>query len=368
MVAAVCLLCGGAAIAQAPRPAAPEAAKPVAEQVISVFDAVELDWDRAVVGEVERQGHQVLKNGQMVQTKVSLPRDGGGDEPADLQIIVRVTLEPVIVQEQGKPRPGDPWTRLGSATIVIPQPAKPGGKPTTAQVELIRFITSFGGPGVFEQDITALAPLLQGQTTFQLLISTYKKPAWKASLSLIYRDRSAGYRRPAWAKPLFNEEAVTAQKGTLKATIDVPRGLDRPRLWITSTGHATDGTGGDEFVSRTHLLKIDGHEVARWRPWVENGATLRRENPMSGRVEIDGRELWSSDIDRSGWHPGRIVEPVRIPVPELTAGKHTLELEIRGIRPKDDKGHGYWRLSAVAVADEPWPQVEQTDREPADHE
>lgn len=93
---------------------------------------------------------------------------------------------------------------------------------------------------------------------------------------------------------------------------------------------------------------------------------LRESNPTSGRRTIDGRELWSSDLDRTGWHPGQAVEPMMIPVPELTPGTHEIELTIRGIRPKppgadpDDPEtthHGYWAVSAMVVADEPWPKA-----------
>jgi hypothetical protein len=141
----------------------------------------------------------------------------------------------------------------------------------------------------------------------------------------------------------------------VQTDVVVPAGLARPRLHILATGHATDGAGGDEFISRTHVLRIDGVEVARWRPWSEDGGGLREANPTSGRTDIDGRSLWASDLDRSGWHPGRLVEPLRIPVPELTTGAHRIELEILNIRPKDQSGYGYWRISAIAVADEPWP-------------
>ena len=46
-----------------------------------------------------------------------------------------------------------------------------------------------------------------------------------------------------------------------------------------------------------------------------------------------------------------------VPVPELTPGEHEIELEILEIRPLDERGgFGYWRLSAMVVADEPWPE------------
>ena len=72
--------------------------------------------------------------------------------------------------------------------------------------------------------------------------------------------------------------------------------------------------------------------------------------------KIDGREVWTSDFDRSGWQPGLVVEPLLVPVPELTPGRHEITLEVLGIRPGDrDHAHGYWRISGVVLADEPWP-------------
>jgi hypothetical protein len=222
----------------------------------------------------------------------------------------------------------------------------------------MRFVTPFGGPATYIADLTAFAPLLTGETSVRVWISTWRKPAWKVTLTLTYTTEGVGYRRPRWATPIFNNE-VNAEQRLLKTTIEVPSGVARPRLHVISTGHATDGAGGDEFITRTHVLRIDGQEVTRWRPWSESGGSLRSINPTSGRMDIDGRQLWASDLDRSGWHPGLLVEPLRIPLPELSPGRHAIELEILNIRPKDQSGYGYWRVSAIVVADEPWPPDEE---------
>jgi hypothetical protein len=297
--------------------------------------------------------------------------------------VATLIIDPVVLEENAMVRPADPWTRLGSVTIGAPrslvapnarpgaashapapasatqpastQPAYPATTAAPDEIELMRFVTPFGGPATYTADLTAFAPLLSGETSLRVWISTWKQPAWKVTLTLLYTAEGVGYRRPRWATPIFNSE-VTALESRLVSTIDVPAGLARPRLHILSTGHATDGTGGDEFITRSHVLRIDGIEVARWRPWSENGGRLRGANPTSGRsMKTDGRELWVSDLDRSGWNPGLLVEPMQIPLPELGAGKHTIELEILNIRPKDQAGYGYWRVSAIAVADEPWP-------------
>lgn len=381
-------------------------AAPPEDEIVAVFDDVAVEFDKAAADGQRREDVRLYRNGQQIERTMILP-----NQPADLRdarrIVATLIVEPVLLQDGDKVRPADPWTRLGSIAIgrkagdrelVIsaPPPApstttKPAAqKPTTqpgaiagaqspsapspasqpeqnypsttvapngAEVEIMRFVTPFGGPATFTADLTAFAPLLEGETSLRVWISTWKNPAWRVTLKLDYTTAGVGYRRPEWAKPIFNGE-ITAEQSSLKTTITVPEGLARPRLHLLSTGHATDGMGGDEFISRSHVIRIDGVEVARWRPWSEDGGPLRRMNPTSGRMTIDDRELWASDLDRSGWHPGLLVEPTRIPLPELTAGPHEIELRIENIRPKDQSGYGYWRVSGIVVADEPWPNDE----------
>jgi hypothetical protein len=390
-------------------------------RTIAVFDEQPIEFDKTVVDGApadETGDVRLFRTGQQVERALDLP-----PFPRDLRdaqrILATLIIEPVVLETEGKIRPADPWTRLGSVTIAVdshsplaptsqpvtPRPpstahagsdeARPGSRTTTqpatrpasatpispasqpdadekkypistaapGEIEIMRFVTPFGGPATYTADLTAFAPLLAGKTSLRVWISTWKQPAWKVTLTLTYSDEGVGYRRPLFAQPLFNAE-VTAEKRVLRSTIRIPRGVARPRIHVLSTGHATDGAGGDEFISRTHVLRVDGQEVARWRPWSEGGGPLRDMNPTAGRLEIDGRSLWATDLDRSGWHPGLLVEPFQTPLPELTAGQHTIELEIVGIRPRDQSGYGYWRVSAIAVADEPWPSEDGQGPEP----
>jgi hypothetical protein len=327
-----------------------------ADEQFSIFDSTPIAHDEELEEPVERDGLTVLNFGQTVQATVTLP-PLPDDQRDARRIVATVRVEPVLTEVRGRLRPGDPWTRVGSVSIVR------GGEKNgeAAEVELMRFITGFGGPGAFQQDITPLAPLLTGPTTFRLFISTYMDPGWRVSMTLTFSEDGVGFRRPTFARRLFNDPEVTAESGTLAAEVEIPADLAQPRLRIISTGHATDGADGDEFITRTHVLSIDGKEIARWRPWAEAGGPLRELNPTSGRMTIEGRQVWSSDLDRAGWHPGSIVAPLLIPAPELTPGKHTILLEIQGIRPQtEEEGpHGYWRVSGLIVADEPWPGLEE---------
>ncbi len=345
------------------------AARPDVHGIV-VFDQVEISFDADLVNPQAVDNHVVLRNGQVVQRTIDLPA-----QPKNLRnarrIIAHITVEPILNERNGKLRPGDPWTRMGSISLVkpgadlMPKSIDPNTieddsdlpSPEDDEIELVRFITGFGGAATYEQDLTTLAPLLADTQTIRLYLSTWLDPGWRVSLTLQYIGSEAGPRRPVFAQHLFNDQSVEAADTTLRTTVTVPHGLATPRIRILSTGHATDGADGDEFTARTNVLRIDGKAVAMFRPWTENGGDLRNVNPTSGRITIEGRSLWSSDLDRAGWHPGMVVQTHMIPVPELTPGEHTIELSVLDIRPEDENGElGYWRVSAILVADEPWPE------------
>lgn len=322
------------------------------DALVTVFDAVPIEYDESLTEPIRRGGHAVRDGGQTVERTVDLP-PAPADQRDARRIVATVTVAPAMTVAAGRRRPGDEWTRVGSLSVALPS----GEQGPPVEVELVRFTTGFGGEGTFTQDVTALAPLLHGRATLRLFISTYRKPAWRVGVTLLYTEEGVGYRRPVFAEPLFEgPRLATADEPRLQAAVEIPAGLARPRLRVITTGHATDGGPENEFISCTHVLRVDGREIARWRPWSEGGGTLRARNPWAGRRTIDGREFWSSDLDRTGWRPGAVVEPLVLPVPELTAGRHEIDLEVLGIRPEGaDHAHGYWRISAVVVADEPWP-------------
>jgi len=321
-------------------------------EVVLVFDRVELSYQGADspkdAAATAPRGDLLLKDfGQTAERTMRLPAES---TPAQaMSVFGVVTVEPVDDPER-LPRPGDPWTRVGSVGVVLPVG---GGKPPM-QVELMRFVTGFGAAGRFEADLTPLLPVLWGERTFRVHLGVWKHPGWRVSFELRYEEGGSGIRRPNMVVPLFDETTVTRSTGRMTAAFTLLPGLDRPRLRVISTGHGSEL--GDEFRSRTHVVRVDGVEVARWRPWREDGARARASSPWAERRIIDGREVWASDADRSGWIPGRIVEPFIIPLDELKPGRHRVEIEVLDIRdtPKDQPPD-HWRLSMAIVADQAWP-------------
>jgi hypothetical protein len=112
------------------------------------------------------------------------------------------------------------------------------------------------------------------------------------------------------------------------------------------SGHASDGSGGDEFTQRHHRIFIDGVEVFHEVPWRTDGINFRSVNPWSGRWG----DVWSSDLHRAGWIPGDDVDPYVIDATQyLTPGRHLVEYQIEGIQPDGSDGYGYWRASSYVT-------------------
>ncbi|WP_222536246.1 PNGase F N-terminal domain-containing protein [Pedobacter polysacchareus] len=243
-------------------------------------------------------------------------------------------------------------------------------------LELMRFFTSFGvkhfneqakikgynwaDSVIYKQDITLLAPKLQGEVWIGVFIGNYDKGGHTVSLNLNYYPGYDGEKekeRKSYIMPVFNttnlmemagqEYGTMFEKDSLTVTIDVPQGLKNLRLRYLTTGHGGWGKG-DEFVPKLNELFIDGKRVYHFIPWREDCATYRFSNPSSGNF---GNGLSSSDLSRSNWCPGTLTLPVEIPLENLSIGKHTLQVAIPLGKP-EGTSFSSWNVSGVLIADQ----------------
>jgi len=330
--------------------AAPTARTPDIERV-RVFDGAKLHFEETRPERTD--GAFVVRWESQVAARVmDLPDPTPGGERLSIRGVLTVRPGAADPEADAGEPIVDPWTRLGTVTVA------PVGEGTRKETELIRFTTGYGAGGRYEADLTALAPLLRGRRLIRVFIATYgETPGWEATLDLVYERGATGRRDPLVATPVFDDPHVEAADSVLRSTVTVPSGIDTPRLRMITTGHATDGTGANEFVSAVHELRVDGRLVARWRPWRENGPELRPLNPWAGTINVGpGRDLRASDLDRSGWGPGLAVDPTIILLPELQPGLREIELRILGIRPpaRGSEAHGYFAVNATLLADRVW--------------
>jgi hypothetical protein len=258
--------------------------------------------------------------------------------PAGGRVMLNLEVEPIRKDVRNMV---DRWDRAGWVRLV---------KPGMAPVELARFMTAYGGAISHQVDVTHLAPLLNGLCTFEIFIDTWVSPAWIVEAELVFTPDATGqFNPPAWALgALFPDGGLTAEKPEVSAEVLIPEHTRWVEIAAITTGHCTDGSDADEFITKDNVILVDGVEVYRWRPWRDDCEDFRIVNPYCAKWS-DGS--WSSDYSRSGWCPGDVADPEFIDLSDwLTPGVHTLTWKVEGIRAKDpedpDNHHGYWRVSA----------------------
>jgi hypothetical protein len=310
---------------------------------VTIFSSDTLHFNAEDPDRYRRTGQIVLDNGRGKMKTIALP---GFERP--VSITAEVTIHPIPKDETSV---CDPWDRAGNVRLAFED---------RPDIEIVKFITPYGGEATYSRDVSFLAPLLQGKKSFVASIDTWVTPAWIVDFSLTYEEivDTTGdsiyidyIPNPDWAEPVLYEQSFTAEtegQGGVQAEVDIPDGIQRVVLAYMSSGHCTDGSGADEFVPKDNVISVDGAPVYRFQPWRDDCRDFRDINPYT-RKWSDG--YWSSDFSRSGWCPGGIVEPVRIDLTDhLTPGHHTLTFKVENVRPKDEDGnHGYWRISSYLV-------------------
>ncbi len=300
-----------------------EIAPPPAETVV-LFSDVDVHFTPADPQSFDTVTASARDNGRIMATYREFP-DGRG--ASRVTAVLRLRPIPTGIREVA-----DRWDRAGSVRLI---------KPGMAPVEIVRFMTSYGGATEHEADVTHLLPLLQGHCEFEVFIDTWVSPAWKVDFELVFTPGRTS-DAPAWVEGLwFPDGGLTAEAPEVSANVTVPADTRGTTLHVLVSGHCTDGRDADEFITKDNVVLVDGEEVARWRPWRDDCGRFRALNPYCARWS-DGH--WSSDFSRSNWCPGDLVAPRSFGL-DLAPGEHVITYRVEDIRPEDESGKGYWRLS-----------------------
>jgi len=323
-------LCLGAAIIATA--AASLAGTPAGRLTAPVFEDAMVHFNPDTTSKYSLPDLHHEDNGRIAWTEVLLPAD-----PPSGRIHAHLTLHPVPKTDRDV---WDRWDRAGNLRLVL------DGLP---DLEIARFMTSYGGRTDHVVDVSELAPLLRGERRVRAFVDTWVSPAWRIDLTLAYTPDTL-YTPPVWTEPIFFTDSFNAHDfpDGAEVRVTVPQGLQRVVLRYLSTGHCTDGRGADEFIAKANVITVDGAVVHRFHPWRDDCRRFRDRNPYCARWTSG---YWSSDFSRSGWCPGDEVLPLELDLSDhLTAGEHTVRFVIEDMRPRDEDGHyGYWRVSAAVV-------------------
>lgn len=236
-------------------------------------------------------------------------------------------------------------------------------------VELMRFFTPFGIGAydhirlkdknwyqtvLYRQDISDFKSMMSGQEVYiGVFIGNYDKGGHIIDAEITLHP--GGDSGPASVLPLFNTLNLMEMAGQeyatlfdsdegLQMTFELKTPLKNAVLRYTSTGHGGWG-GGDEFQQKVNHIFLDGQEIFQLIPWRQDCGSYRLMNPASGNFS---NGLSSSDYSRSNWCPGTVTNPYFIPLGDLKAGQHQLQIKIPQGAP-DGSSFSAWNISGVLL-------------------
>jgi Peptide-N-glycosidase F, C terminal len=271
--------------------------------------------------------------GRIISTNVILP---AFESP--LKITAHLEIHPIPKDYASV---YDPWDRAGHIKLV---------REGMADIEIVKFITSYGGFTEYDVDISYLSAILYGDCNFKGFIDTWSSPGWKVNFSLKYEPTKIDIN-PDWVDGLLFEQAYTKKdfgEDGIEIEVLVPDSMQTVKLYYFVSGHCTDGTDADEFIGKDNIIYVDEIPVYRYQPWRDDCRQFRAINPYTRRWS---EGVWSSDFSRSGWCPGDVVDPLVLDLLDhLKPGRHKVKYIIEDVRPENEKGdHGYWRISSFVV-------------------
>lgn len=261
-------------------------------------------------------------------------------------------------------------------------------------IELLRFMTPFG-VGHFsddkdthrkpvyipkwekkvewESDISQLLQVVDNTFYVGVWIDTWTAEGYKIDLTLEYSNRT---NKLVKVKPLVNTVSYVGGQSlpdffpetALEQNFNFKKDVKNVKLHYITTGHGGH-SGGDEFIKIKNSLWVDNDMVLDFMPWRDDCASFRRFNPTSGvwlrkdsasYIDFEAKKymvkeieerIASSDLSRSNWCPGSMVEPIVVELGDLKAGEHQLKIAIQATKA-DEKKMNHWLVSAYLTYEE----------------
>lgn len=239
--------------------------------------------------------------------------------------------------------------------------------------ELMRFFTPFGikqynhillkdktwhNEVPYRQDISELQPILNEQEMWVgAFIGNYDQGGHRVSVEITIHPQENETKNTAFALPLFNTTNVmemggqeyatmfSVEKG-LEVTFTLDKSLKNAQLRYITTGHG-GWENGDEFVPKKNSIYLDEQLAFSFIPWRQDCGSYRFFNPASGNF---GNGLSSSDYSRSNWCPGTVTNPMLIELGNLSAGKHSVRIQIPQGLP-EGSSFSAWNVSGILLGE-----------------
>ena len=379
----------------------------IGDKSIAVFENEKLNFNPEKNKTITTDKVIKIDNGRIILTKVNLP-----EYNKHVEVSVNAELTSA----------GDPWDKTGSL-FLIPSDSElnfllenedfnnlfditnedlfPGvvsEKNYKPAVEILRFMTPFGvghysndpklakrkpvyipkweEKVVWNQDVTQLLNELEGEVWIAAFVDVWTKEGYELSVKLNYTESKAvDYpKQDTKVIPLVNTTRYVGpqrlydefSRTNLTCEFEIDSDYKKAELYYITTGHGGH-SGGDEFVEKRNIVKLDSKELYNDIPWRDDCASFRRFNPHSGvwteqriaktgnlktgdtKEEMIDEFIASSDYSRSNWCPGSKVEPFVLELDGISKGKHQLEISIPEAQEEKENEMNHWNVSAYLV-------------------
>ncbi len=156
-------------------------------------------------------------------------------------------------------------------------------------------------------------------------MDTWSDGGWALEVELEFTEPFLTARRQRYTiqallntTPIAKAQRSYDRRGQAPLTVnfEMETSVDQVVLYHIASSHGGRAVG-DEFVKRTHAIRIDGEIKAEITPRREDCVAYRRFNPSSGvwtksvewAGEVIEERIASSDYSRAGWCPGGKVTP-----------------------------------------------------------
>jgi hypothetical protein len=238
-------------------------------------------------------------------------------------------------------------------------------------LELMRFFTPFGihqynhislkdktwhDVVSYRQDISEIhSEMSEKELWIGVFIGNYDGGGHKVDLEITIHP---GEKRPFMfdhALPIFNTNNIMEMAGQNYGTLfedekglyfefELSKPMTNVHLRYIATGHG-GWENGDEFVPKTHEILLNNQLIQQIIPWRTDCGSYRLFNPASGNFN---NGLSSSDYSRSNWCPGTITYPMMIPIGNLDAGTHKIQIKIPQGKPEGGS-FSAWNISGILL-------------------
>ena len=240
-------------------------------------------------------------------------------------------------------------------------------------VELMRFFTPFGiqkynyinlknrdwqKEASYRQDISELKNLMSDQEVYiGAFIGNYDKGGHILDAEISIHKGGKSLLPSQKIIPLFNTLNVMEMGGQeygsmfndkdgLMVEFELKEDINNAQLRYITSGHG-GWENGDEFLPKQNFITLNGKEIFNLAPWRVECGSYRDMNPASGNFE---NGLSSSDYSRSNWCPGTVTNPYYIPIGDLKAGKHKIQVVIpQG--ENEGNSFSFWSVSGVLIGE-----------------